>query len=104
MIKSQTLIPGLYCSQCQGQGQLHGHRTCVVGTGLRLTKAPHLLYLFVCLFIFKAAPAAYGDSQARGQIGAAVASPCHSHSNARSKPPLQPTLKLGATPDPQTIE
>ena len=32
---------------------------------------------------------AYGDSQARGRIGAIAGSLCHSHSNARSKPILQ---------------
>ena len=34
----------------------------------------------VCLF-FRAAPMVYGGSQARGQIGAATAGLCHSHSN-----------------------
>ena len=56
---------------------------------------------FVCLFwffgfcfffflLFKAALAAYGSFQAQGQIGAAAASLCHSHSNTRSEPHLQP--------------
>ena len=44
------------------------------------------LYLF-CLFAFpRAAPKAYGGSQARGGIRAVAADLCHSHSNARSKP------------------
>ena len=34
--------------------------------------------------LFRAAPAAYGSSQVRGQIGAAAASLCHTHSNVRS--------------------
>ena len=38
---------------------------------------------FFCLF--RAAPIAYGNSQARGWIGAAAASLCHSHSHARSE-------------------
>ena len=37
---------------------------------------------------------AYGDYQARGQIGAVAASLCHSHSNARSKPHLSSTPQL----------
>ena len=41
--------------------------------------------LFVCLCLFRATPLAYGSSQARGQVGAAAASLCHSHSNAESK-------------------
>ena len=53
---------------------------------------------FFCLF--RATPSAYWGSQARGRIGATAAGLCHSHSNARSKLPLQPTPQLMATPDP----
>ena len=52
---------------------------------------------FVCFF--RAAPAAYGGSQAKGQIRAVAAGLHHSHSNADSKPCLQPTPQLKATPD-----
>ena len=41
-----------------------------------------------CFFVFRpfrAAPAAYGGSQARGLIGAVAPGLRHSHSNARSK-------------------
>ena len=41
--------------------------------------------LFFYTYFFKAAPAAYGSSQARGQIRARAASLRQSHSNARSK-------------------
>ena len=59
------------------------------------------IYLFIGLFaVFWAAPAAYGGSQARGQIGAVAASLRQSHSNAGSEPHLQPTPQLTATPDP----
>ena len=44
---------------------------------------------FFCLFVFsRAAPEAYGGSQARGLIGATAAGLHHSHSNARSEPHL----------------
>ena len=57
-------------------------------------------YLFFCLFAFsRATPMAYGDSQARGLIGAAAASLRQSHSNMGSEPRLQPTLQLMAMPD-----
>ena len=57
--------------------------------------------LFVCLFVFsRAAPAAYGGSQARGLIGAIATGLHHSHSNSGSEPHLQPTPLLTATPDP----
>ena len=47
---------------------------------------------------------AYGGSQARGLIGAVAASLHQSHSNAGSKPSLQPTPQLRAMPDPQPTE
>ena len=50
-----------------------------------------LPFLFVCLFLFcpfRAVPAAYGGSQARGRIGAIAASLLQSHSNTRSEPRL----------------
>ena len=56
------------------------------------------------LFLFRAAPVAYGSSWARGQIGAAVAGLCHSHDNAGSKLHLRPTLQLVAMPDPEPTE
>ena len=58
-----------------------------------------LLFNFYFL-LFTAAPAACGNSQARGQIGGAAASLHHSHGNAGSQPSLGPTLQLAATPDP----
>ena len=63
------------------------------------------VFLFVCLFVFlnglfRAAPAAYGNSQARGQIGAMAASVHHSPSNTGSEPRLRPTPQLMAMPDP----
>ena len=59
---------------------------------------------FFFLLLLRAAPAAYGGSRARDQIRAAAAGLCHSHSNTRSKPHLQPTLQLGATWDPYPTE
>ena len=56
---------------------------------------------FFCLF-FRAAPMAYGGSQARGQIGDIAAGLCHSHSKVRSEPCLQPIPQLTAMLDPLT--
>ena len=42
------------------------------------------LNFFVCFCLFRAAPTAYGSSQARSWIGPVAARLCHSHSNARS--------------------
>ena len=57
------------------------------------SQSPHFFFLVIAI------PAAYGSSWARGWIGAAAASLCHSHSNARSEH-LQPTPQLTATLDP----
>ena len=61
------------------------------------------IYLFIFCF-FRAACVAYGSSQARGLIGAAAASLCHSHSNKGSRPHLWPTSQLTATVDPESTE
>ena len=60
----------------------------------------YVFYFFNFFCLFRAIPAAYGDSQARRLIGATAASLCHSHSNARSKPHLWPLPQLMAVPDP----
>ena len=60
-----------------------------------------LFFFFFGLFVFfRATPAAYGGSKARGSIRAVAAGLCQSHSSAGSKPCLQPTPQLMATPDP----
>ena len=48
--------------------------------------------------LFKATPAAYGSSQASGQIRGTAAGHGHSHSHARSEPCLRPTPLLTAMP------
>ena len=62
-----------------------------------------VISVYIILFfplIFRAAPAAYGSSQARCLIGAIADGLCLSHSNVGSEPHLQPTPDLTATPDP----
>ena len=54
--------------------------------------------VFFCLF--RATPAAYGSSKARGLIRAVAAGLHHSHGNARSELHLRPTPQLTAMPDP----
>ena len=67
------------------------------------TKLPCSFYLFIYFCLFRVAPAAYGNSQARGLIRAAAAGLGQTHSNAGSKP-LSVTYTTGpqltATPDP----
>ena len=58
------------------------------------------LYIFKIFYSFRAAPVAYGSSQARGRIRATAAGLCHSHSHAGSEPCLRPTPQLMAMPDP----
>ena len=59
-------------------------------------------FLFVFgLFAFsRAAPEAYGGSQAQGRIRDVATGLPESHSNARSELRLQPTPQLMAMPDP----
>ena len=58
------------------------------------------LNFYFCLFMISwAAPAAYGGSQARGQIGAVATGLRQSHSNAGSEPHLRPTPQLTAMQD-----
>ena len=49
-------------------------------------KTPTFLSFFLFFLLFRAAPAAYGGSPARGQIGAAAAGLRHSHSSAIATP------------------
>ena len=46
---------------------------------------------------------AYGDSQARGRIGAVATGLRQSHSNVGSEPRLQPISQLTATLDPNPL-
>ena len=82
--------PG-YRRDRRARTQLHGclrHRT----KSTALTSSKPLISVQFCFYfyflLFRAAPVAYGSSQARGQIGDAAAGLHHSHSNARSEPPL----------------
>ena len=63
------------------------------------------LFFFLVFFAFsRAAPSAYGGSQARGRIGALAAGLHQSHSNTGSEPRLWPAPQLMATPDPYPTE
>ena len=68
--------------------------------GVSPAKFLNIFNFFILKNIFRAAPVAYGGSQARGRVGATVAGLGHSHSHARSKPHLQPPPQLMAMPDP----
>ena len=61
----------------------------------------NFLKLKFFFLLLKGTSAAYGSSQARGQIGVTSASLLHhSHSNVGPKLDLQPTPQVMATPDP----
>ena len=66
---------------------------CMYSTWHRSLYRVGLCFFFWFLFfsfLFRAAPVAYGSSQARGQIRAAAAGLHHRHSNAGSEPHLWP--------------
>ena len=52
------------------------------------------IFLFLFFHYFRAAPTAYGSSQARDPVGATAAGLHHSHSNTGSGPYLQPTPRV----------
>ena len=58
------------------------------------------LFIYLFTYLFRAAPATYGNSQARSLRGATAAGLRHSYGNMGSKPLLRPTPELMATPDP----
>ena len=74
----------------------------------------HILHMYMIVYVhlvlqchslpfcafFRATGVAHGCSQARSRIRAAAISLHHSHSKTGSKPCLQPTPQLMATPDP----
>ena len=71
-------------------------------TKIFTTKIQYFLFFCFLFIYFRAAPVAYGSSQARGVIGAAAAGLRQSHSNARSQLCLRPTPQLTAMLDPLT--
>ena len=70
-------------------------------SGYRQTVFNSVIFPFESFFfffgLFGATPMAYGNSQARGQIGAVAAGLHHSHSNAGSVSHLQPIPQLRTT-------
>ena len=77
---------------------------CWATTGTPGFHIPFIFYFLVFLSFYRAVPTAYGDSQARGLIGAVAAGLHHSDSNTRSKPSLRPTPQLTATLAPLTTK
>ena len=65
--------------------------------GVCFTQVERFFFKVLYFFLW-AIPAAYGSFQTRGWIGAVAAGLYHSHSNARSKPQLWPTLQVAAMP------
>ena len=60
--------------------------------------------LVIYIFPFMAVPVTYGNSQAKGWIGAAAEAYSTSQGNTGSKPHLWSTPYLAATPDPKPTE
>ena len=70
----------------------------VRGWGLFHWKLSDFWVIITIFCLFRAAPRAYGGSQARGRIAATATG--LGHSNARSELHLRPTPQLIATLDP----
>ena len=115
-----------YSSQCHPEGpryrSVFHSGACTYGSQmptylprplLSASATWHLFFMCICVcFVskeasisfsfcpFRAAPVAYGGSQARGPMGTSAAGLHHSHSHRGSKLCLRPTPQLTATPDP----
>ena len=64
-------------------------------TEMWLVPLRNCIFFSFVFYLFRAALTAYGGSQTQGLTGAVAASLHQSHSNARSKPHLQPTPQQG---------
>jgi len=85
------------------QTLVYGALICYTSQILHFSFLSSFFFFFLFVF-FRAAPAAYGGSQAMGWIRATAADLHHSHNNAGSKPCLWPTPQLTATLDPRPTE
>ena len=63
-------------------------------------RQPQVFLLFLFFVFSRAAPTAYGGSQAKGLIRAVAAGLRQSHSNTGSEPRLLPTPQLMLMQDP----
>ena len=98
----------LHCSEYQSFSPFHGWITFHLDHWSFHIFPIFLCWLIVLLFVslkfffclLRVTPVAYGGSQDRGLIRATAAGLHQSHSNARSEPHLQPTVKLKTTSDP----
>ena len=95
----------LHCNRCRDRKvsiRLGCICSCLLISGMPCSLGifPMFSFFFSSFGLFRATPAAYRSSQARGGIGTAAAALCHSHSNAESEPYLGPTPQLMAMWDP----
>ena len=100
----QRLISGFICRPMNSTYiyialPLGCKKSTIRGTSFSLLLPSQGIFLFVCVCLFRAAPAAYGGSQARGWIRATAAGLHYSHNTTRSELHLWPTPHLMATPD-----
>ena len=86
----QSESPGSRCQCCQ--------KTDYWAPPPRVLGLIALGWVWNLLFFFRATPEVYGGSWTMGRIGAAADGLRHSYSKGGSKPHLQPTPQLTATP------
>ena len=91
------LVAALVSESCLDPMPWTGLHKCLESQCLQGQAPSFSFFFFFLFFIFRATPGACGSSQARSLIRAIAAGLHHSHSNAKSKPRLQPTPQLTAT-------
>ena len=103
-VTSVSYSPGQHgwsvCSGRKGSREIERGETIVKTQSGFLPHVVVVVVLFCFFAFFRAAPKAYGRSQARGRMGATPAGPHHSHCNMGSEPSLQSTPQLKAMLDP----
>ena len=101
LLTTSLLSQGTLLSLMHGSCALKYVFICFRGMGVGSLKSLSLFFFFLLL---RAAPVAYGSSQARDRIRTLTASLCQSHNNPSAKIHLPPTPQIMATPDPQPTE
>ena len=82
------MLPEYECSQARDQTQATAATQAHVCDFVVVFFVLSFVFVAVVVAISWVAPAAYGDSQARGPIGAVATGLRQSHSNSESKPHL----------------
>jgi len=78
------LVSLIFVLNIKTQLLVHFQESSILSYTIQIPRRGFFFSLSLFFFLFRASPATYGGSQARGRIGAAAANLHHSHSNTGS--------------------